>query len=420
MEAVASKIKSIVEGVKRVSTCRACRAELPDEPVFSMGKAPVVYFPEKADDPPLLAPLNILECAACGLAQLSHTVSPDALFRHFWYRSGVTRSMRSALLDVYNAAMFRVQLQAGNSVLDIGCNDGSLLELFPSTLNRVGYEPAEDIAAEAACKGLDIVPDYFSLDTLRDQDRNRFKMIFAVAMFYDIDDLSRFMQAVRLAIKPQGIFVVQMNYLGSMLKNLAVDNIVHEHVTYFSAAAFQKVVEAQGFSIIAIETNDVNGGSIRLISKLETKTPPEVEAFIAEESEHIGADAWQRFAIGLYAVRSKLVTYFDEQQRSGKTLSLCGASTRGLTALYFLGLARFFCMAGERDPNKWGRYYGSTGILIFPEEHVREESDVMLVLPWHFEREIREREQAFLEKGGTLVIPFPRPKIVTVEGESFL
>lgn len=422
MEALASKIKSTPSGVKRVSECRSCRTELPDEPVFSLGKSPVVYFPERSDDPPLMAPLTIIECSQCGLAQLSHTVSPETLFRHFWYRSGVTRSMKSALIDVFiHAHQYQIPLLPGDSVLDIGCNDGSLLELFPSTLDRVGYEPAESIAVEASGRGLDIVNDCFSIDTLRPEDRGRFKMIFAIAMFYDIDDLSRFMQGVRLAIKPQGIFVVQMNYLRSMLDNLAVDNIVHEHLTYFSAAAFRKVIEAQQFSVIHAETNEVNGGSIRLVCKLESPTPPEVEAFITDEIEAVDTESWDRFILSLSITRSKLLEYFEDQRRNGKRLALCGASTRGLTTLHFLDCEPgTFSVAGERDPNKWGRFYGSTGIPIVPEQLARTESDVMLVLPWHFEREIREREQGFLDNGGTLVFPFPNPKIVSKEGESFL
>jgi hypothetical protein len=382
----------------------------------------VVDFPDKPDGTPFIAPLNLLECSACKLAQLQHTVDPDRMFRNFWYRSGVTASMRAALKDVVAAAQKFVSLSRGDAVLDIGTNDGTLLEFYPKEMLRVGFEPAQTLAEEASAKGLIIVPDYFTRRDITGHSQHRFKIITCCGMFYDLDDPGEFLETVKLALHAEGIFVVQMNYLGSMLRNLAVDNISHEHLTYFSIASFQRLVEAHGLSLVGVKENSVNGGSIRLFVKIGTSTPPAVEEFIHRENTMlIDAWAWGVFSKSLDEIRVAILKYLLTALSRNDKLALCGASTRGLTTLHFLGLGKdTFTCAGDRDPRKHGRYYGATGIPIVSEEDARKWTDMMLVLPYHFEKEIIEREQAFLESGGKVVFPLPKPKVVSYRQVEYL
>lgn len=395
-----------------VKSCRACSSKLPEIPVFSLGNMPIVDFPASADDPVAKAPINLLECPECSLVQLSHSVDREFLFRHFWYKSGITRSMKNALASVANNARRMADLREGDWVLDIGTNDGTLLEYYPDYCFKAGFEPAANVAEEAEKKGFSIVQNFFSAEHLPREWNHRFKIITAVAMFYDVDELADFFTDVRLALRHDGIFVVQMNYLADMLDNLAVDNIEHEHLTYFSAGSFVKLAESCGFSVVSIDGTDINGGSIRFTCRPSGRTTSAVQEFVGSEFLD-----WNGFTTGLEQVKCKLRSYF----MNSKPHAICGASTRGLATLHFLQLGKDqFCCAGERDPGKFGRFYGDTGIPIVSEVQARKVANSFLVLPWHFAKEITEREQEFLDGGGELVFPLPKPRVVTANGERFL
>lgn len=398
---------------REVFYCRSCGEMLdhPERSCFSLGQVPVVSFPEIPNAPQVIAPLNLIECSRCSLVQLQHSVDPKAMFRHFWYRSGVTRSMRSALKDVAASASDFVHLKTGDGVLDIGTNDGTLLEFFPDNAFRAGFEPGKNVAEIAARKGFPIVNDFFSAKAIPSAWQRQFKIVTAISMFYDVEDLNGFMEAVKLALHPKGIFVVQMNYLGSMLKNLAVDNICHEHLTYFSARAFGDLVQRHGMSVLKFQTNGVNGGSIRFYVGQGGRCHEEVESFVSQELLD-----WDSFSKGIEDSRIKIVDYLE-----GKRAAICGASTRGLSALQWLGLGKkSLPVAGDRDPVKHGRYYGATGIPIVSEEEARSRARVLLVLPWHFESEIVQREKRFIGSGGELLFPLPRPKSIRADGEWYL
>lgn len=418
-------------GYAEVTECRACRRPLPSNNVLSLGVAPVVDFPERAGEPVLRAPLEVVECLQCGLAQLRHTVNQDRLYRTFWYRSGTTHSMREALRDVVKGATERVKLVPGDAVLDIGANDGTLLGLYPENAFRVGYEPAANLETVAIQHCNKLVIGYFPDKSWPLDWVHRFKVITAVAMFYDVADPGEFLEAVKLALHPEGIFVVQMNYLQTMLKDLAVDNVCHEHLGYYSAGAFVRLVEAHGLKVTGIETNEVNGGSIRLYVRLagggsvqgntvtfhRFEVSEQARRFIELEQP----PNWQWFAERLARVRHVVTRYLEMCRDKQRRLAVLGASTRGLTLMHFLGLGReTFGVVGDRDPGKHGRYYGATGIPIVGEMDARKRADVMLVLPWHFEREIRERERAWIERGGELLFPLPKPHVVSSKGVEWL
>lgn len=247
------------------------------------------------------------------------------------------------------------------------------------------------------------------------------KIIFCVSMFYDLNDPGQFLEAVKLALHPEGIFIVQMNYLGTMLQNLAVDNICQEHVCYYSAASFEKLVQAHGLKITGIEQTPVNGGSIRFYLTHGEGTKPTVQEFIDRELRQMGATPWQEFTRRLEAAKSSILRYLSSQSEQGAALGLCGASTRGLVTLHYLGLDhKTFSCASERDELKWGKYYGSTGIPIVCEEEARCHCNILMVLPWHFADEIISREREFLKSGGELIFPFPAPRVVRNMGSEWI
>ena len=400
-----------------VTACRACGTGLPSETVFSLRDMPVVNFPKVAVAPQLVAPVELVKCPSCTLVQLRHTVDPDRMFRTYFYRSGISKTMREALADVAVAAQRMARIKPGEVVCDVGSNDGTLLSFYPTNLLRIGFEPSD--AAKLGLIGkLGIVRDYFH----RYQGaEGTFKVITACAMFYAVNDPGRFLEDVKWSLAPGGLLIVQMNDLASMLNGLAIDNIEHEHVAYYSARAFCRLCEAHFMTVTDIEHNDVNGGSLRFYVRYGKNLKS--KAFHAEENEALSVTdlAWRNFTSELAKVRNTLRNCIIAAQGAGKQIGVCGASTRGLTLLHYLHLGGgTFCCAGDRDPAKVGRFYGATGIPIVDEEAMRMRAHTLLVAPYHFSKEIIQREREFLERGGELIIPLPKPKVITKEGERYL
>lgn len=142
--------------------CRACRAILPRNPVFSLGDMPLIEFPDTPQGTRTPTPVDLMECPVCGLVQLRHSVDPDELYRNFWYRSAITHSMRSALQDVVKGAMKYVDLKPGDAVIDIGANDGTLLSFIPEETVKIGCDPSINLREKLEQNADIVITDFWS------------------------------------------------------------------------------------------------------------------------------------------------------------------------------------------------------------------------------------------------------------------
>jgi len=401
------------------STCRGCGGPLED--VIGLGEQWVVDFPERPGTTTRpRAPLTLARCRTCTLVQLRETVDPTFLYETFWYRSGINELMRAALADITREAGARARLAPGDAVLDIGCNDGTLLASYPvGGLFRVGFDQSTPILDEAKGKAEALVPDYFSAPAALAL-RDRYRTITAIAMFYDLEDPHPFLTDVARCLAPDGLFIVQMNYLPAMLEENAFDNVCHEHLCYYSLATLQPIYARNGLTIEDVEENAVNGGSFRIYARLTAsgaRPSARVAAMLARER---AANAEAPDAIQAFATRVRRITDLlrAELARAAKPIYLYGASTRGSTLVQTLAPAAGTIVgAAERDPRKYGRYTVGTWLPIVPEAEARAQARTFLVLPWHFWTGIRERERAWLEGGGTFIVPLPVPRRVRADGE---
>lgn len=293
-------------------------------------------------------------------------------------------------------------------------------------MGRVGFEPARNLQPQAR-DGLDLlVDDYFSAAALRKwaSAHGRAKVVTALAMFYDLDRPAAFLRDVVRVIREDGVLVIQMNYLPAVLRDNAVDNLSHEHVTLFSLSTLLPLLPAAGFAAWDAEENAVNGGSFRVWCRPAAFTGPHdphdaawaargrvrlQEMLDREAARGLGRlETYAAWARRLVSVRLDIVKGVRDRADSGKVIYALGASTRGLVLLEWCGLGKNILRgASERNPDKWGREYGDTGIPCVPEDEARAKADCMLVLPWHFLPDILERERPFLEKGGELLVPLP-------------
>lgn len=418
---------------RRRETCRVCgSAGL--SPVLDLGEtyvAGLFFRPEERALEGAPHPLELVRCSpdevagACGLVQLRHTVPPETMYSSYWYRSGINRSMTVNLHEIAAQACELVGPLAGDDLLvDIGCNDGTLLDAYRDlapAAHRLGVDPS-DVAAHAEAKGHDVLRDFFSAQVVREHSPDRrVRVVTSIAMFYDLEDPSAFVRDIAALLAPDGIWVSEFAYLPAMLQTHGFDGICHEHLEYYSLAVFERLLHQEGLTLHRVETNSVNGGSIRCFASLNSShfasgmQDGSVDVLRASE-EALALDTavpYEQFAEGVLALRDGLLALLRTLSEEGKVVHGYGASTKGNTILQFLGIDRSLvaCIA-DRNPDKWGAETIGTHIPIVSEDDSRSQNpDFYLTLPWHFLPEFLERESDFLERGGRFIVPFPHPHL---------
>jgi hypothetical protein len=413
------------------TTCRICGcAQL--APVLSLGDQRIAgAFADPGGEEPVqrAIPLELVRCdmtreqEACGLIQTKHTVPGSILYSSYWYRSGVNRTMTENLHGIAHGVEAIVALEAGDLVVDIGCNDGTLLDGYETKgLRYLGFDPS-DVARYAIAKGYDIVNDFYSVAALkRRRPDQKAKAITSIAMFYDLEYPRTFVADVAEALAEQGVWVIELHYLPMMLEANAFDAIVHEHLEYYSLAVIERLLGEEGLEVVSAELNDMNGGSIRLFighAGQHQRTPAQLEALTALRVKEFelaldSPEPYEAFRVGAEHVRDELVAICAKLHGEGKKIHVYGASTKGNTILQYAGIGtNYIEAAADRNPDKWGSETIGTKIPIVSEEDSRAMSpDYYLALPWHFLDEFVEREHEFLARGGQFIVPLPEVRLV--------
>jgi NDP-4-keto-2,6-dideoxyhexose 3-C-methyltransferase len=403
-----------------LNICRTCNRQL--YPVLDLGTLSLPWFPRHQEAVPE-APLNLCVCDGCNLVQLDATVDPDLLYKQYWYRSGINEAMRLELTTIVRAALLDVNVYPQDLVVDIGANDGYLLSQYPKERShwettRVAFEPAENLRELCAAQCEVLIPTYFppADGASRSGLFQRAKIITSIAMFYDLDDPRAFVQAVDHSLHPDGVWILQMQDLAQMIEATAVDNICHEHLTYWSLAAFVWFLERTGadLHVTHAERRLINGGSLRIHVRRNAYAADEtVEDLLRVEAHSVGWQALERFAWQAGEVKRQITGAVAAARNAGQTIDLYGASTKANTLLQYCGLTGHqIRQAWERNPEKIGRST-ATGIPIVSEETGRQDPpDLLLAGIWQFRDLILEREQDYLSQGRGILFPLPEVDLV--------
>jgi NDP-4-keto-2,6-dideoxyhexose 3-C-methyltransferase len=333
--------------------------------------------------------------------------------------------MRKALEDIVIKASEIAQPEAGDIVMDIGCNDGTLLRSYNTPgLRLVGFEPAKNLVEEARKGTTFVFNDFFGYDLFqRKFSGSKAKIVTSIAMFYDLDKPESFVTDVVKCLDTNGVWVIQQNYLCSMLLQNGFDNIGHEHLTYYSLETMSRLLSNRDLEIFDVERNDVNGGSFRTYIARKGQFPirESVEKIRRFEKNlfSMKPSVYSTFAKNVRRVRSQLSEFITEQTREGRTVYVYGASTRGNTILQYCKLDhRLIKKATDANPEKWGRRTPGTDIpIVSKDEARRDQPNFFLILPHHFLKEIMKEEKEYLEAGGKFIIPLPEFRILTSNDE---
>jgi 2-polyprenyl-3-methyl-5-hydroxy-6-metoxy-1,4-benzoquinol methylase len=405
-----------------IKKCRVCGGSDLAE-VLNLGRHTLSgRFPRHGESDPLQVPLELVHCHECGLLQLRHTVVQSELYTdHYGYRSGINEAMVRHLTDIKDRVIAMVEPEAGDIVLDIGSNDGTMLQAYATPgLVRIGIDPI--LGHFQDHYPVDAVPveDYFSATTFQTVgDGRKAKAITSIAMFYDLDDPNTFVADIREVLHPEGIWIFEQSYMPEMLKQNMFDTICHEHLEYYGLHQVERLISAHGLRLFNVDINEINGGSFQVyachVDGPYHSEQTKIDTVLKSEAEQNfdSLTPYHAFNKGIEAIRDRLVEVIRNERAKGKQIYAYGASTKGNTILQYCGLdTKDILAAADRNPEKWGCRTPGTGIPIISEEEAREANpDYFLVLPWHFRKGFLKRELRFLENGGHFIFPLPNVEV---------
>jgi SAM-dependent methyltransferase len=375
-------------------------------------------------------PMELLRCdtsrqpGACGLVQLRHQVPASILYANYWYTSGTTATMKTHLHDIAATAGEHA-IFFESRVLDIGCNDGTLLANYPESVEKWGVDPS-DIAASVP-ESVELVQDVFPSAGLRSKLGDRkFDVITSIAMYYDLSDPVGFASEVEQLLADEGIWVVEISYMPMMLRMNSLDTVCHEHLEYYSLAVLDYIAGKVGMRIVDAKLNAINGGSVQLLlCKADSKRwdqPAGAVAKLRDFEKRIGLDNSQPlidFRKRVERQRQEMIDLVRQIQGRGESIHVYGASTKGNVLIQWYGFDHHeLPFAADRNPKKVGAKTVGTDIAIISEEESRAmRPDYYLVLPWHFRSEFLEREKDTILAGTRMI--FPLPELLVVDADNY-
>lgn len=367
-----------------------------------------------------------------GCVRLEKIVSPKILYGRYWYQSGTNMSMKNELKRIANSILEVKSLNENDIWLDIACNDGTMFDYIPKEIIKIGIDPIENKFRYIASEKCDeFIPDFFSKEVYKNSKfgKQKANVITTIAMFYDLEDPAKFIKDVHEIIADDGVWVLQMSYTPLMISQLAFDNICHEHVYYYSLFNIKKLLENNGFQIMDCQLNDTNGGSFRIYTM---KSSADTKKFASQPHRDVcqyrinslleyektlkldSIDTWTNFKMNIDSLKKDLMDFLTTEKNKGKKIWGYGASTKGNTLLQYFGIDNNLIDGiAERSVHKWGLKTVGTNIPIYSEEEMRKaKPDYLLILPWHFIQEFKEREKNFLLSGGKFIVPCPKLEII--------
>jgi NDP-4-keto-2,6-dideoxyhexose 3-C-methyltransferase len=410
-------------------TCRVCGSDKL-KPVVDLGAQYLqgsFIKPGVLPPPSRMLPTELIRCDVtlnengCGLLQMRHSFPPEILYANYWYRSATNATMRNHLAGIVQSAMSIIPAQTP-TVLDIGCNDGTLLRNWPEKSTRYGVDPS-DIASEIGDLATVISTVFPSDQAMSVLPQGGLDVVTSIAMFYDLEDPVGFARAISRLLNKDGVWIFEMSYLPLMLLQNSFDTICHEHLEYYSLAVLEDIAARADLRIFKAEINDINGGSIRCYATSASNTRYGAAADRAfmhrlriREFE-MGLDTDQpyiEFQDRIDRLKVELNSLLFDIRARGERIHIYGASTKGNVLLQWYGINRITVdCAADRNPQKVGSRTLGTEIPIVSEEESRAaKPDYYLVLPWHFRAEFLRRERDAIMAGTKMIFPLPEIEIV--------
>lgn len=406
--------------IHKRKTCRACCSKKL-VPILSLGKQPLANaFLTKAQLKQREAtyPLAIEFCPKCSMVQLSHVVDPAILFANYHYLT----SASAPLIEHFRAFAGEIVTSRirskDNLVVEIGSNDGTLLNAIKDSCRVLGVDPAKNMAKRAKKIGVPTVTAFFSEKVARQivKKEGHAQVIVANNVIAHIDDLDDVFIGVRELLTQDGVFMFEAHWLGNLIQKGGFDQIYHEHLSYFSLHAVRALAARFHMVVTDVEIVPIHGESIRISIQKEGKPSTRVQALLKKEVARgiLKLSTYRIFEKKVTRVRTELRSLIEKLLKQKKSIVGYGAPAKGNTLLNYVGLhAKHLAYISDTTPLKWNLYTPGSRILIdAPERLIRERPDYALLLSWNYAPQILLKEKTLRAQGTKFIIPVPLVRIV--------
>jgi len=412
-----------MESSKVVENCQVCGNDKL-EPILFLGYLPPVNQMQQVGKKPHEQPsypAQMLYCEKCHLVQLGLIVSPEVLFPpEYPYTSSTTKILRDNFAELYNECKTIVDLDKNDLVIDIGSNDGNLLNNFKDNHKVLGITP-EEIGKIAIERGIPTIIDYFNKEAVEKvkKEYGQAKVITATNVFAHIGDINEITELILDLLTKDGIFISESHYLLALIKTLQYDTIYHEHLRYYSLHSLKYLLDKYGLEIIHTKEIPTHGGSIRVYvarkGKYQVKNTVKV-LLEMEKNVALSKEKLLEFKEKVVVSKLELHSLLLELKKQGKKIYGIGAPSRASTLINYVGIddGIIDCVMEIKGSHKIGKYMPGTLIPIVEESKLYEDQpDYALLLSWHIADELapKLREKGFR---GYFIVPLPEPKILDI------
>ena len=371
--------------------------------------------------------LRVYFCDNCLLVQLEESMSPKELFTNYAYYSSQSKGWLKHVESYAEMITAKLNLNEKSLVVEIGSNDGYLLQYFAQRgVQVMGVEPASNVAQEAQSKGIPTIIKFFDKelsDELVGQNKQA-DLLIGNNILAQVPDLNGFIESVKNLLKPTGVITMEFHHLMKLIDNNQFDTISHERFSYLSFTVVEKVFASHGLTIFDVEEIPTHGGSLRLYARhaeddSKPITPNVPELRNKEKDNGLNeAEKYSSFDQKVKKTKRAILTCLIELKNSGKSIVGYGAHAEANTLLNYCGIRLdFLDYTADRNPFKQGKFLGGTRIPVFHPDKIKESKpDYVFVLPWSIKREIMEQLSYIAEWDGKFIVPIPEVTVYNSKG----
>ena len=407
-----------------MARCRFCHADL-HRTFVDLGMSPLCEtFLDERDlnrmEP--FYPLHVYVCEQCLLVQLEEYVSPADIFTDYPYFSSYSDSWLRHASRYVDAISERLGLHPGSLVVELGSNDGYLLQHFVAKgIPVLGIEPAQNVAEVANGRGVRTRSVFFGpevAEQLRAEGQAA-DLVVGNNVLAQVPDLNGFVAGISTLLAASGVVTIEFPHLLRLVAENQFDTIYHEHFSYFSFLVAERIFAAHGLRLFDVEELPSHGGSLRIYGchagSASHPTTAAVEK-MREKERAAGVDRleyYDSFKRQVEETKRKLLDLLIEVRTQGKTVVGYGAPGKGNTLLNYCGIrGDFLDFTVDRNPHKQGRFLPGTHVPIgAPEDVDKARPDFVLILPWNLKYEVMEQLGHVRDWGGKFIVPIPEAKV---------